>query len=221
MRMESDEFDFLAPAYVRSFLKTYARFLRLDPGPLVTEFDRRYGAQKFETAQIAALERRSKTVPKERKFNNWVTASVISLVVLVALAIIGLATGKDDEDPRRDVAQAQPSAEPEEDVVTEDADPTPTPSPDETFIAFTDGIELEVIATGADCWLEVYADGELLFYETLAAGESELFTADEKMAVRLGYPAGIELVVNGKNIGSPGGQDPIELVLPDDVESYF
>ena len=34
MRMESDEFDFLAPAYVRSFLKTYARFLRLDPGPL-------------------------------------------------------------------------------------------------------------------------------------------------------------------------------------------
>lgn len=221
MRMESDEFDFLAPAYVRSFLKSYARFLHLDPGPLVTEFDRRYGAQKFETAQIAALERRAKTVPKQRKLNSWVTAAAVSLVVLVALAIVGLATGKEEEDPRRDVAQVQPSAAPEDEVVTEEAEPTPTPSPDETFIAFTDGIELEVIATGADCWLEVYADGELLYYETLAAGESELFTAEEKMAVRLGYPAGIELIVNGKNIGSPGGQDPIELVLPDDVESYF
>lgn len=221
MRMESDEFDFLAPAYVRSFLKTYARFLRLDPGPLVTEFDRRYGAQKFETAQIAALERRAKTVPRERKFNSWVTAASISLVVLVALAIVGLASGEKDDDPRRDVAQVEPTDDPQDDAVVHETDPTPTPSPDETFIAFTDGIELEVIATGADCWLEVYADGQLLYYETLAAGESELFTADEKMAVRLGYPAGIELVVNGKNIGSPGGQDPIELVLPDDVESYF
>ena len=35
MRMESDEFDFLAPAYVRGFLKTYARFLRVEPERLV------------------------------------------------------------------------------------------------------------------------------------------------------------------------------------------
>ncbi|MGH2730893.1 MAG: helix-turn-helix domain-containing protein, partial [Actinomycetota bacterium] len=26
MRMESDEFDFLAPAYVRGFLRSYARY---------------------------------------------------------------------------------------------------------------------------------------------------------------------------------------------------
>ena len=34
MRMESDEFDFLAPAYVRGFLKSYAYFLRVKPEPL-------------------------------------------------------------------------------------------------------------------------------------------------------------------------------------------
>src|SRR3989337_168849 len=45
MRMESDEFDFLAPAYVRGFLKTYARFLRVDPDPLLEQFDRRYGSR--------------------------------------------------------------------------------------------------------------------------------------------------------------------------------
>ena len=222
MRMESDEFDFLAPAYVRSFLKTYARFLHIEPGPMVEEFDRRYGSQKFETAQIAALERRAKVAPKQRRFNNWMTAAALSLAVLVGLAIVGLVTGKEDEDPRRDVAQNQPSEGPE-DTATEEAEATPTPSPDETFIALTDGIELEVVAAKADSWLEVYADGASrpLYYKVLVSGDSELFRATEKMYIRLGYPAGVDLIVNGKNIGSPGGQDPIDMILPDDVESFF
>lgn len=219
MRMESDEFDFLAPAYVRSFLKTYARFLHIEPGPLVEEFDRKYGTAKFETAQLAALERRAKQVPKQRSFNNWATAAAIASIVLVGLAAIGLATGK-DEKPSRTVAQNDQTTQPE-DTATETAEPTPTPSPEETFIALSDAIELEIVAAKADCWVEIYADGEQLYYKTLAEGDSELFRAEDKMFVRLGYPAGVELIVNGKNIGSPGGQDPIEIVLPDDVESYF
>jgi cytoskeletal protein RodZ len=221
MRMESDEFDYLAPAYVRSFLKTYARFLGLDPGPLVAEFDRRYGAAKFETAQIAALERRAKQAPRQRRLNSWATAAVVASVVLVGLAAIGLATGKKDK-PGADVAQIEESQTPAQEASAE-AEPTPTPSSDEKFVALSDGIELEVVASQADCWLEVYADGASrpLYYATLATGDSEVFRATDKMFVRLGYPAGVELIVNGKNIGSPGGQDPIRILLPDDVESYF
>ena len=222
MRMESDEFDFLAPAYVRSFLKTYARFLHLEPGPLVEEFDRQFGSQKFETAQIAALERRSKAAPRQRRFNNWMTAAAVSLMVLVGLAVVGLVTGTEEEPNRPSVAEADDTSEPEEST-TEEAEPTPTPSPEETFIALSDGIELEVIAAKADSWLEVYADGAArpLYYKVLTAGDNELFRATDKMYIRLGYPAGVELIVNGKNIGSPGGQDPIDIVLPDDVESFF
>lgn len=220
MRMESDEFDFLAPAYVRSFLKTYSRFLHLEPEPLLEEFDRRYGAAKFETAQIAALERRAKQVPKQRRWNSWTTAAVLASLVLVGLAAIGLATGPNEDEPSRTLAETEETPEPEESVT---AEPETTPSPEETFIALTEGIELEVVATKADCWVEVYADGEsrALYYQVLAAGDSQLFRAEERMFVRLGYPAGVELIVNGKNIGSPGGQDPIELLLPDDVESFF
>ena len=221
MRMESDEFDFLAPAYVRSFLKTYARFLHVEPEPLVEEFDRSHGTAKFETAQIAALERRAKQAPKQRRWNTWTTAAVLASVVLVGLAAIGLATGPPDEDkPSRSLAESDETPEPEESAI---AEPETTPSPEETFIALTEGIELEVVAAKADCWLEVYADGgsRALYYKVLAAGDSQLFRAEERMFVRLGYPAGVDLIVNGKNIGSPGGQDPIEIVLPDDVETFF
>lgn len=221
MRMESDEFDFLAPAYVRSFLKTYARFLHLEPGPLVEEFDRRFGSTKFEMSQIAALDRRAKKVPRERRFSSWAVAAAIAIMVLASLSAIGLATGpEDDQDPRRGVATTDESVEPEESP-TDDPEESPSPEPEESIVAFTEGIELEVIAAKAASWLEVYADGEQLFYKVLPEGDNMTFTADEKMYIRLGYPAGVELIVNGKNIGSPGGEDPIDLVLPDDVKSAF
>ena len=220
MRMESDEFDFLAPAYVRSFLKNYSRFLRLDTDPILREFDRRYGNAKFETQQIAALERRARTVPRERKLNSWGIAAAVASVLLLGLTFIGLATGPDgDEAKGRQVASAGDSPEPTESA--EEEATSPTPEPEDSFIALTEGIELEVVAATADCWLEVYADGEQLFYTTLAAGERQTFEANNKMFVRLGYPAGVKLIVNGKDLGTPGGEEPIELVLPDDVESAF
>lgn len=220
MRIESDEFDFLAPAYVRSFVKTYARFLHLDPAPLVEEFDRRYGSARLETSQIAALERRSKQAPKQGRFNSWAVAAVLALGVLVTLSAIGLATDPEEDDTsRRNVATADETPDVAESE-TDDAG-SPTPEPEESIIAFTEGIELEVIAAKAASWLEVYADGEQLFYKVLPEGDNMTFSADEKMYIRLGYPAGVELIVNGKNIGSPGGENPVDLVLPDDVESAF
>ena len=221
MRMESDEFDFLAPAYVRSFLKTYARFLRLKPELILAEFDRRYGGEKFETAQIAALERRAKAAPRAKKLNNWTTAAVLASAVLLGLAAIGLATAPDeDKDPARSVASAGDTPEGVESN-TPSAEPSATPEPEGSIVALSDGIDLEVTATFADSWLEVYADGDQLFYTTLAAGESESFHAEKKMYIRLGYPAGVELIVNGENLGSPGGEEPIDLILPDDVDSAF
>ncbi len=53
MRMESDEFDFLAPAYVRGFLRTYARFLRVDPTPLLAEFAHTFGREHLEQIRTA------------------------------------------------------------------------------------------------------------------------------------------------------------------------
>lgn len=219
MRMESDEFDFLAPAYVRSFLKNYARYLRIQPEPLVEEFDRRYAGTKLDTAQIASLERRAKMSPRKR-LNSWAAAAIIAVGVMAGLATIGVLSSPDDGPGPRvaviDEGSPEPTIEP---APTETA--TPTPEPNESTIAFSDGIELEVVASVADCWLEIYADGEQLYYKTLAVGDSETFASENRMFVRLGYPQGVELIVNGRNIGSPGGDDPIELLLPRDIRAFL
>jgi cytoskeleton protein RodZ len=221
MRMESDEFDFLAPAYVRGFLKTYARFLRVDPDPLLEEFDRRFGA-RVDTAQMIALEKHGRRTRLERPklSSNWTVAALFAGFLLLVLAVVGLVSEPDDNERAGNVATQEdetPTPEPS-DTPTESPSPTPTPTDIEEIIAAADTIELEIVASTDRCWTTVTADGEEVFTGTLEIGQSETFTAEEKMDVVLGNAGGIELVVNGQNIGSPGGT-VVDFSLPQDVDS--
>jgi cytoskeleton protein RodZ len=221
MRMESDEFDFLAPAYVRGFLKTYARFLRVDPDPLLEEFDRRFGA-RVDTAQMIALEKHGRRTRLERPklSSNWTVAALFAGFLLLVLAVVGLVSEPDENEPAGNVAtqdEETPTPEPS-DTPTESPSPTPTPTDIEEIIAAADTIELEIVATTGRCWTTVTADGDEVFTGTLEIGQSETFTAEEKMDVVLGNAGGIELVVNGQNIGSPGGT-VVNFSLPQDVDS--
>jgi Helix-turn-helix domain/Domain of unknown function (DUF4115) len=226
MRMESDEFDFLAPAYVRGFLKTYARYLRVDPEPLAAEFDRRFGG-RVDTAQIIASQRKSKRrrrgLREPRRISSWAIAAMFAAGVLVFMGVIGLTQGGDPPDRTRTdnggVAsnEREPTPTPSP---TRSPTPTPTPTPEEDeALAFADGIELEIVANTAECWVDVTSDGSNIFSDTLAIGQTEIFEAEDEMTVILGFPAGVELTVNGRNLGSPGGNNPLTLKLPDDVES--
>ncbi len=222
MRMESDEFDFLAPAYVRGFLKTYCRFLRINAEPILEEFDRKFGAGRFESQQIVALERhgRQHTPREPRLSRSWSLAAVIAAGALLLLAIVGLVTGP--ERPReRDTSLAEVD---ETTSPSPEVSPTPVESataPEEDAIAFTEGVELEIVASEADCWILVSADGGEPVTQTLALGESVTFNAEEELFVRLGFPQGVELVLNGTNIGSPEAVDPINLTFPDDVDLFI
>jgi cytoskeleton protein RodZ len=219
MRMESDEFDFLAPAYVRGFLKSYARFLGLEEGPLLEEFDERYGTGRAETAQIIALERRQRNAPRERKkMSSWTVAAVLATCVLLGLMYIGFQMAPEDEPSdgsgdRVAAGSPEPSAQP-----SPSRTPAPSPSPSQA-IALAEGIEAEINATREPCWVLVTADGVQVYSDTLDVGQSQRFTAEDELTIVFGYPAGVDLVVNGQNLGPPGGVRPVTLQLPDDLES--
>jgi cytoskeleton protein RodZ len=219
MRMESDEFDFLAPAYVRGFLRTYARYLRVDPDPLIHEFERRHG-ERVDTAQLLA-EGRRRSAPKEGpRINSWVLAGGAAFLVIVFLAIIGLTAGEDR--PSRTAGEATPLA-PEsptpETSLTPEVTPTPEETPAEDVLALDEGIEVVVDAVRDDCWVDVTADGTKLFSDTIEAGTSETFTAERGMTIILGFPRGVDLVINGHSFGAPGDVDPVTIKLPDDIDS--
>ena len=225
MRMESDEFDFLAPAYVRGFLKNYSRFLRVDPEPLLEEFDQRWGGGRVDTGQLVSLERRNKqTAPKERRrISNWTIAAIVAGTLLVLFTAIGLIAGPDDEKPpeRGTLTKVQETPKKPKKTPTPTETTTPTPTETEPALALENGFELEVDAANADCWVDITSDGVNVFSATIQEGDNRVFRADHEMSIVLGYPDGVELIVNGQNLGTPGGNDPLTIKLPEDIDTLL
>jgi cytoskeletal protein RodZ len=214
---------------VRGFLKGYARYLRTDPDPLLQEFDRRFGTGRSEATQIVAFERhaRKNKAAIGPRLNNWGVAAIFAFLAIVGLGVLGLIQGEDGEpasDRGGGVAEASsPGGSETSPTPSPSPSVTPSPTPDDGEIAFTDGIELEIIATTGDCWVLASEDGVEVdpAGETLTVGDSLKLSAQDQIFVRLGYPAGVELVVNGQNIGTPGGEDPIDIRLPEDIDSLL
>lgn len=224
MRMESDEFDFLAPAYVRGFLKTYARFLRVDPDPLLEEFDTRYGTGRVNTAQILAHDRSTKAPKERRPLNSWTVAAILAAVGLLTLFVIGLASGPDDEPAARvalDNEASSPAHTPRPTPSVASAEPSPSASaePDDASIALDNGMDVEITAATGRCWVEVQSDGVPDFRGTLEVGDVQIVHADNEMSIVLGNAAGVELNVNGHNLGAPGGSGVLVIHLPQDLKS--
>lgn len=226
MRMESDEFDFLAPAYVRGFLRTYARFLGIDPAPLIEEIDRRFGGIRPEATPIAQLERRARReAPRlRRKTNRWAVAAVIAFLAIVGLAVVGIAFGGDDGDDR-----PPPVAATERSTTTTVASPTPvespSPTPEATATALdlADGFELTVTAARGDCWVDIDADGQDVYTSPPSGipvgGSAGPFDVQEQVEIVLGNAYAVDIVVDGVTLSPVGEEGEVKtIVLPDQID---
>ena len=229
MRMESDDFDFLAPAYVRGFLSSYARFLNLPVETLLEEFDRRFGTGRVDTAQMIAADRKRSRAPGDRRFGPVAVVLFIAAGLLLLFAVIGLAQGDGDGEPGRVALNPTNTPTPTETrtpTPTPEESPSPTPTitmtplPEETAVTTSKAIELQVVAARDECWVEVEVDGSTVFAETLNEGDFRFFSADknEKMTVTLGLPSSVDLVLNGIELPEQDTSDPITFTLPDQAD---
>jgi cytoskeleton protein RodZ len=225
-RMERNDFGFLAPAYVRGFVRSYAAYLHLDPDPLMAELDARHGAPADEAKILAGQSRQRRVSPARgtSRTSPWVGAAVVAVGFLALLSVIGLLTGNDRpplEKGGRSVANRQETS-------GREAQRTPSPTPSRSAaaqpkaLAFNDGIKVTVIAKQRPCWIRVEGDGAVLDVETLAPGQQAgPFTAEQTMSLILG-DATASLVVNGRNLGAPGGPGEVaSITLPDDIKSLL
>ncbi|MCW2926539.1 MAG: hypothetical protein JWM86_507 [Thermoleophilia bacterium] len=107
--LETEEFDVLpGPVFVRGFLRTYARYLGLDPQLFVDEYNERFG--RFEEAEehvaSPALGRpglAQERAARGRRATRGIV--VLTLVVLALLAWLGLR-----QDSSRDEGRRTPAA---------------------------------------------------------------------------------------------------------------
>ncbi len=218
--LEEENFAALGEdVYVKGFLRSYARFLRLDPEPLLDAYRREHEAPPEDVAPLA--QQPAYPMPAERRSGVVVGAAVVVVVVLL-FAIIGVVN--DDDPPGNELVTAPepvpttepatpatpatpvPRATPKPRATTEKRSRKPLPpisdAPTERLAARKVVMSLDV--RGGESWMRVVVDGETRVEGIQREGASLDFRADDSIEVRLGNPGVVQVNVTGRRPGKLG-----------------
>ena len=201
--LEAEDFDSLpAPVYARGFLRTYARYLDLDPDPLIVEYNER-AASATEIVSTRPAVR-----PEPRPFAITPGMIVAGVMVVLLLVFALYVKGQFDryQASRAASAQATPSVH-----IT----PAPTPSSSSATALVSPspspikGIQL-AIRLDARTWVKVLVDGKPSDQTTNSGtvfpdGTTLNFVGDKNVRVITGRADHTFITVNGRDLGAVSG----------------
>jgi len=203
--IENDDFspcggDFYARGHIRSMAKTVG----VDPGPLIQEYDEAHGS----VGQVSAAEVFEPATPikiRERRRPNWTAAMALAVIVVIIYWVVHSFTGPHHVSA---TARGEPVQRPS-------ATTTPTPGSSHTHVAANQQRHAVVIQLSAtkDCWIGVYkADGAQEWQKVISAGTTHSWTFTRHVSMKIGNPGGVQLTVNGRSMRSLGAE-PVTLDL--------
>lgn len=183
--LERERFDLLpGDAYARVFLSTYARYLGLDGGPFVAEYDARFPSE--EPLVVRGL-------PPPRSLRRYGTAAVVTASVLILALAWTLHDGsRAASEPVLQPTPARPVARAAEPV----ARTPPRPTAPAT---------LRLVAVDGPSWLEARVGsraGRPLYYALLEKGASVRLVG-RRLWLRLGAPGNLAATLNGRPLPLP------------------
>jgi cytoskeleton protein RodZ len=191
-----------APVYTRGFLRTYARFLSLDPEEVVAEFNRVSGSAPATTAQSPppTISRISSHEGRPRNLSPLIWAATIIAIALVAFVFYNEFTL---HARQTQVAGALPSNN--EASPAASASLTPSPLPLATPTPQPNTLELRLSAAS---WVRVAVDGSVSMEGTFPAGTARVFHG-KNAVVRIGNAGGVDVFVDGKHLGKLGAEGDV------------
>lgn len=187
-----------APVYVRGFLRTYARFLGLDPEEAVGAFNR---TQPLPQTNAPA----SETEPSRSERPSWVGPAVLWGAATVAVLLIAFVVFSELTMPRRAGLPATAAAS----AAPVAASPTASaPLAVSTPALIPGAAKSLALVLSAPSWLRVTVDGNVSMEGTFPAGTSKTFHGKNAL-VRIGNAGGVEIYVDGKDVGKLGKQGDV------------
>lgn len=227
--LEEDKFDKLpSPLFAKSFLKSYAEFLELNPEELLSVYEKEIRKDPEQQLFIKPAGQRIQHQPFDR---NWV---VVPLAVLTALAALFLlfqafkfaaksvsgmhwpkhrVTAKPVKEIATSTVEVKTQAEgPKESEGTAVEWIRTREKGDYPDIPRRRDLELKILALD-NVWLKITCDDKVLFQAILKKGASENWRAKDKIEIWTGNSSNMALTLNRKFLGSPGKGVVKKLVL--------
>lgn len=197
-RMEADDFSGCGGAvYARGHIRSIAGHLHVDATPLLEEFDRSNGGPVAPTAR-EIYEHEVIAMP-ERKGPNWTGAMAVMAAVLLVVALVSVFSANTPSTPS--AVNPLTTATPSPSAAASSAAPTQPP----LVAVNTNGVSLRVRIVNSRSWVTVRSDGKTVHEGLMRAGDLKDFAAKSKINVVFGNAGAVQIVVNGRDLGSPGG----------------
>lgn len=200
-RIEADDFEGCGGAvYARGHVRSIATHLGIDPAPLVAEFDRQTPGDHVPAAR-EIFEREVIAMP-ERTGPNWTAAmaGVAGLLLVVALVSLFNTNGRGGVPDTAVLPLSTSSPTPSPAVTTA----SPSAPPVVAGQIPGSGVFLRVKLVNTRSWVTVRADGKTIHEGLMRMGDQKDFTAKTKLHVVFGNAGAVQIVVNGRDLGSPG-----------------
>jgi cytoskeletal protein RodZ len=188
--------------YARGHLRNIATKVGIDERILLDLFETEVTAPAKPIREL--LNENNVTMPyQEPKRISWkilAAGSAAALILFAGAQIFLLDSENGAELELITTASATPS-EPAAETLT----PSSAASPE-----ITGGVNIELVASRGATWL--YAtneDGKVLFSGMIRKGNSKNFIQSEQVNLRVGNAGGVDISVNGENVGSVGANGEV------------
>jgi cytoskeleton protein RodZ len=204
--LENNDFDRLpATIYTRGFLRVYAREVGLDPEETVDDYLEQFEAPRFAPAEpvrelaqgVAQQAAPTATAHATHRsaFSPWPIFALAAVVIVVTLGSYLVLSRNNDATPAETTSEATSGVAPAPSV----------PGPDAAHAANVvgDSLRVELKATGP-CWISATTDRNAPMSGLLQAGDSRTVEAKDELVLRVGDPATLSMVINGRPARSLG-----------------
>ncbi|MFH1406632.1 MAG: RodZ domain-containing protein [Candidatus Omnitrophota bacterium] len=194
---EENKFDALSPTYIKSFLKKYAEYLKLNEEEVLNEYMLLCPQKATVLLEPVTTSTVSHKDKEERKAINLkplikktaiVAVSVIAAYFLIIAGhklFVGIGSKIKTAPKKTKLAQK--------------------PQPKQNFPVISAGTALKLtMATSDEVWMQVKCDGKTVFQNILPKGSVKKLEAQKSIELWTGKGHALSLDLNGYNLGSPG-----------------
>ncbi len=213
--------------YVKGFIRNYAQFLQLDESECVQRYQSEYGLQ--EPAEPAVQNPSSTAGSEGISYQEEKEGSGSRLALFAVLLVgVGLAGGwlffgdsgaDKGNSPKPAVQQSsspasKPAAAPVKEKKSEsvpaaasgqtkapqgESKPAAAPAAGQGM----GGVQIQAQFTDR-CWMQVIADGQVVYEGTAVSGENKVWKAKDKIFITAGNAGAVTITRNGQMLGHPG-----------------
>jgi cytoskeleton protein RodZ len=207
--LEDEDFTALPETiYVTGFLRTYARYLGLDPEQAVILFKEQSGRR-----DLLGVQSETRLLREANKKSSISPAGVSLLLIVAGLALLlfygyqqylNLSDGFPVQagavlPEATSTPLVAAAATPTVPAVGPPATPTVAPSP--TTVS---GVTIDLKVVKENCWVRAIVDDQMIFQGTLSPGEARNWKGERSILLRVGNAGAADITYNGIREGIMG-----------------